>query len=162
MEPPNDFICPITHDVMVNPVICAFGHSYKRDAMELWLATNDTSPRNNNRLPNKVLTPNHALQNAIQEWASNGYQKNMAKLQKQLNDKEAELRGVLRDKVQLQKQLSNKEVELMRVVSTKSWLLEYYLRTTREQNNVGDVDGPSKNRKIELFGRTTRVQSKVE
>ena len=49
------------------PVVCADGHSYEREAITLWLATNDTSPATNMVLPNKNLTPNHALRNMIEE-----------------------------------------------------------------------------------------------
>lgn len=68
MEPPHHFICPITHEVMVDPVVCAFGHSYERAAIECWLATHNITPVTNTDLPTKVLTPNHALRNMIQEW----------------------------------------------------------------------------------------------
>ena len=55
---------------MRDPVTCADGHSYERADIERWLATNSTSPRTGARLPNKTLTPNHALRNAVEEWLS--------------------------------------------------------------------------------------------
>ena len=33
----NSFVCPITAEVMTDPVVCADGHSYERDAIEDWL-----------------------------------------------------------------------------------------------------------------------------
>jgi len=33
---PKDFICPITHDVMKDPVLAMDGHSYERWAMDRW------------------------------------------------------------------------------------------------------------------------------
>jgi hypothetical protein len=80
MEPPDDFICPITQDIMVNPVTCALGHSFELVKMEHWLATHDTSPKTNTRLPSKILTWNHALRNVIEEWVRIGDQKNIVKL----------------------------------------------------------------------------------
>ena len=68
MEPPHDFICSITQEIMVNPVICASGHSYDHDAIQCWLATNHTCPKTNEHLRSKSLTPNHALRSLIREW----------------------------------------------------------------------------------------------
>ena len=67
---PPLFICPITYAVMRDPVMCADGHSYEREAITEWLLTHDTNPATNAQLPNKTLTPNYALRNAIEEWSS--------------------------------------------------------------------------------------------
>lgn len=66
-EPPNSFICPITQEVMRDPVVCALGHSYERRAIERWLLDHDTSPKSNQVLPHKHLTPNLNLRQAIAE-----------------------------------------------------------------------------------------------
>ena len=43
--------CPITQEVMNDPVICADGHSYERAAIEEWFRTkHKTSPLTNERL----------------------------------------------------------------------------------------------------------------
>lgn len=60
-------ICPITQDVMEDPVVCADGHSYERAAITHWLLAKDTSPSTNARLPHKNVVPNHALRNLIAE-----------------------------------------------------------------------------------------------
>jgi len=60
-------ICPITQDVMEDPVICADGHSYERAAITHWLLGRDTSPSTNAPLPHKNVVPNHALRNLIAE-----------------------------------------------------------------------------------------------
>ena len=56
-----ELVCPITGEIMADPVVCADGHSYERQAIEYWLAKNDTSPRTNLRLRSKRLMPNHQL-----------------------------------------------------------------------------------------------------
>lgn len=54
---------------MADPVVAADGHSYDRSCIEGWFGRGkDTSPLTNERLPNTVLIPNHALRNAIQAW----------------------------------------------------------------------------------------------
>ena len=52
-------ICPITQEIMEDPVVCADGHSYERGSIERWLAAHGTSPLTGRALPHKALTPNH-------------------------------------------------------------------------------------------------------
>ena len=40
----EELTCPITAELMVDPVIAADGQTYEREAMELWLEKHDTSP----------------------------------------------------------------------------------------------------------------------
>jgi serine/threonine protein kinase len=67
---PEEFVCPITHEVMHDPVICADGKSYERAAIEAWLQTHDSSPSTNLPLENKQLTPNIALRATIGKFLS--------------------------------------------------------------------------------------------
>jgi len=65
MEIPESFYCPITHEVMVDPVIDPDGNSYERQAIENWLSHNAQSPITRNPLTIKDLRPNRALQDSI-------------------------------------------------------------------------------------------------
>lgn len=38
---PNEYLCPITMEIMVDPVIAMDGHTYERVAIENWLQVND-------------------------------------------------------------------------------------------------------------------------
>ena len=67
-EPPTDFICPITTEIMSDPVMAADGHAYERTAIERWLATKSTSPMTGEELGNTGLFPNHILRRMIREW----------------------------------------------------------------------------------------------
>ena len=67
-EPPADFICPITTELMSDPVMAADGHSYERSAIERWLATKSTSPMTGEALVHSFLAPNHTLRRMIREW----------------------------------------------------------------------------------------------
>uniref|UniRef100_A0A7S2DZP0 U-box domain-containing protein n=1 Tax=Helicotheca tamesis TaxID=374047 RepID=A0A7S2DZP0_9STRA len=60
------FLCPITRELMEDPVICADGHTYERYAIEMWLRTNSRSPKTNQPLSSTQLIPNHALRNTIE------------------------------------------------------------------------------------------------
>eukprot|EP01084_Bolivina_argentea_P102697 183961_1 len=65
---PSEFICPITKDIMDDPVICSDGHSYERFAIEDWLIKHDKSPMTNTKLVTKQIFPNHGLRSMIQEY----------------------------------------------------------------------------------------------
>ena len=62
---PSGFVCPISEDIMRDPVVCADGHTYDRPNIEQWFAAgHDTSPNTGGRLPHLNLVPNHALRNS--------------------------------------------------------------------------------------------------
>lgn len=65
---PHVFICPITREIMEDPVTAADGHTYDKSAIETWLRNRQTSPKTNLRLPHTNLVPNQVLKAAIQEW----------------------------------------------------------------------------------------------
>ena len=65
-EVPDEFLCPITREIMLDPVSAADGHTYERTAIEEWLrAGNGRSPATNEALGSRVLTPNHTLKRLI-------------------------------------------------------------------------------------------------
>ncbi|KFV76734.1 WD repeat, SAM and U-box domain-containing protein 1, partial [Struthio camelus australis] len=66
---PDEFLCPITRELMKEPVIAADGYSYEKAAMENWLTTKRrSSPMTNLPLPSLLLTPNRTLKMAISRW----------------------------------------------------------------------------------------------
>lgn len=62
----TEYICPISFDLLLDPVICTDGHSYERKNIETWFKNHDTSPKTNNKLESKTLIPNHALRSSIE------------------------------------------------------------------------------------------------
>ncbi|KAG7464101.1 hypothetical protein MATL_G00183690 [Megalops atlanticus] len=68
---PDEFLCPITREVMKDPVIAADGYSYEREAIESWInSKNRSSPMTNLPLQTTALTPNRTLKMAIGRWRS--------------------------------------------------------------------------------------------
>ncbi|GAB6027955.1 hypothetical protein CHUAL_002183 [Chamberlinius hualienensis] len=64
---PHEFFCPITHEVMKDPVIASDGFSYERKAILEWLQSGKaSSPMTNQKLSYMQLTPNYALKMLIQ------------------------------------------------------------------------------------------------
>ena len=67
--PPDAFLCPITQELMADPVIAADGHSYERAEIEKWFATGkQTSPMTNSAMASQTLVSNHGLKSQIKEW----------------------------------------------------------------------------------------------
>ena len=62
------FRCPISMEIMTDPVFATDGHTYERAEMERWLQTHTTSPLTNEVLPGKTLIPNHNLRSQIREY----------------------------------------------------------------------------------------------
>lgn len=64
---PASFYCPVSMELMSDPVMVATGHSYDRSCIQKWLEQgNRTCPVTGLRLRHLELTPNIALRNAIQ------------------------------------------------------------------------------------------------
>ncbi|CAN4094088.1 unnamed protein product [Withania somnifera] len=66
---PNEFLCPITLQIMTNPVIISTGQTYEREIIQQWLDSNHhTCPKTGETLKHLSLAPNFALKNLIEEW----------------------------------------------------------------------------------------------
>ena len=63
-----DWICPITQDLMRDPVIGPDGYTYERGAIETWLSSNAISPMTRQRMTTTTLTPNLALRHTIEDF----------------------------------------------------------------------------------------------
>ena len=66
--PPNSFLCPISQDVMFDPVLDAEGNSFDRQALIGWLQEHRTSPISGKPLCDRMVVPNKALREAIHEY----------------------------------------------------------------------------------------------
>ena len=70
IQVPIHFSCPITFELMRDPVFIASGHTYDRRSITKWFQQgHKTCPSTGQRLRNTEITPNFALRNAIVEWA---------------------------------------------------------------------------------------------
>ncbi|EOY23638.1 hypothetical protein QUC31_008359 [Theobroma cacao] len=69
LEPLQSFYCPITMDVMVDPVEISSGRTFERSAIERWFADgNKHCPSTSIHLDSLVLQPNKTLRQSIEEW----------------------------------------------------------------------------------------------
>merc|ERR1712224_380146 len=73
---PNDFYCPITCEIMSDPVVAADGRSYERSAIQQWLNNNVgtvvNSPMTGAPLAHRALIPNYNLRGAIEHAKAAG------------------------------------------------------------------------------------------
>jgi Mg-chelatase subunit ChlD len=68
MSIPSEFICPISMDLMTDPVVGTDGHTYERTAITEWLSTNTVSPLTRQPMSLSNLQTNFALRTAIERW----------------------------------------------------------------------------------------------
>lgn len=65
---PEDFICPLTLEVMKEPVMTRWGHSFERDAIIRWMEYHDQCPMTRNPLSLQDVIVHRALKARIQAW----------------------------------------------------------------------------------------------
>lgn len=66
---PTDFRCPISLDLMRDPVVVSTGQTYDRESIKLWIESgHNTCPKTGQTLAHTDLIPNRALKNLISMW----------------------------------------------------------------------------------------------
>ncbi|KAL9641487.1 hypothetical protein ABK040_013412 [Willaertia magna] len=63
----DKFICPISQQIMINPVIIETGQTYERKSIEEWFKLKNTCPSTGLQVKSKTLTNNYVLKTTIQE-----------------------------------------------------------------------------------------------
>nr|CAD7398665.1 unnamed protein product [Timema cristinae] len=66
---PHEFLCPITHEIMRDPVVCTDGFTYERAAINEWfLSGKFTSPMTNATLTDTTCASNTTLRSSIYQF----------------------------------------------------------------------------------------------
>ena len=68
---PDHYLCPISLEIMEDPVICSDGITYERREIKRWLQSHNTSPKTNVELASKSLISNFALKSGIDKFLAN-------------------------------------------------------------------------------------------
>ncbi|KAL5798672.1 hypothetical protein ACOSQ2_003492 [Xanthoceras sorbifolium] len=69
---PEEFKCPLSKELMRDPVILASGQTFDKPYIQRWLkAGNRTCPRTQQVLSHAILTPNHLIREMISQWCKN-------------------------------------------------------------------------------------------
>lgn len=67
-ELPESYCCPITRQLMREPVVACDGHTYEQRAIEEWLSQKHVSPMTGERMNDHTVVPNRLLQNQIAQF----------------------------------------------------------------------------------------------
>ncbi|KAF2615108.1 hypothetical protein F2Q70_00012704 [Brassica cretica] len=68
---PKDFVCPISLDLMTDPVIISTGQTYDRTSIARWIEEGHcTCPKTGQMLVDSRIVPNRALKNLIVQWCA--------------------------------------------------------------------------------------------
>jgi hypothetical protein len=75
----HNYKCPISHEIMIEPVIAADGHNYEKENIELWFQTSGgtSSPMTNEVMRTVMVFPNTTLRTHIREWIETIKNKNI-------------------------------------------------------------------------------------
>ena len=65
---PQNYLCPISYQLMTDPVITPYGISYDRKSIEKWLKVNKIDPIAHKKLDKNMLIPNYALKSIIETY----------------------------------------------------------------------------------------------
>lgn len=122
---PNEFLCPITLEIMTDPVIVASGQTYERESIQKWLQSNrNTCPKTRQTLGHLSLAPNFALRNLILQWChKNNYELPKKKVRAEAHislNKYKEIFDLVRDLGSNQPDAQRKAVMKIRILSKQN------------------------------------------
>ncbi|CAL9072382.1 unnamed protein product [Musa acuminata var. zebrina] len=121
---PNDFLCPVSLEIMSDPVIVATGQTYERRSIQKWLdAGHRNCPKTRQTLAHLSLAPNYALRNLIMQWC----EKNQVELLKRDADQDSdhleqkeEIPSLVRDLSSIHLDVQRKAVKKIRMLSKEN------------------------------------------
>eukprot|EP01127_Copromyxa_protea_P013061 TRINITY_DN3470_c0_g1_i1.p1 TRINITY_DN3470_c0_g1~~TRINITY_DN3470_c0_g1_i1.p1 ORF type:complete len:592 (-),score=112.57 TRINITY_DN3470_c0_g1_i1:19-1794(-) len=71
VEVPDEYCCPISAEIMEDPVIAEDGHTYERKSITEWVTRKGTSPMTREPISPTVLILNRVLKGQIDQWKAN-------------------------------------------------------------------------------------------
>ncbi|XP_028789814.1 U-box domain-containing protein 43 [Neltuma alba] len=137
LEPLHSFYCPISLDIMEDPVETSSGKTFERKAIEKWLAEgNNNCPLTMLPLDASKLRPNKTLRQSIQEWKDRNTIITLSALKSKLeSDDEEEMLKSL-EKLQglcLERQMHREWVKMENYITTLIKLLGAKNREIRKR-----------------------------
>ncbi|KAJ9186346.1 hypothetical protein P3X46_001926 [Hevea brasiliensis] len=122
---PHEFLCPITLEIMTDPVIIASGQTYERESIQKWFNSNHrTCPKTRETLAHLSVAPNYALRNLILQWC----EENKFHLPKKADfassesspEHSEEICSLVRDLCSTQLEMQRKAVKKIRILSKEN------------------------------------------
>lgn len=109
LMPLQSFYCPISYDIMVDPVETSSGRTYERSAIERWFSEGKSHcPLTMLPVDTSILRPNKNLRESIQEWKDRNTIITIATIKSKLETNEED--GVLQSLDELQDLCLEREV----------------------------------------------------
>jgi hypothetical protein len=65
---PNEYFCPISKEIMLEPVVIRDGYTYEKKSIMEWFKYSSKSPITSKIVRNKIYLNNTSLRNMIREW----------------------------------------------------------------------------------------------
>lgn len=91
LEPLQSFYCPITADIMRDPVETSSGCTFEREAIEKWLNSgNGFCPLTKTPLRKLSLRPNRTLRQSIEEWKNRNIMITIASMKPEIQSSDEE------------------------------------------------------------------------
>ncbi|KAJ4973728.1 hypothetical protein NE237_006902 [Protea cynaroides] len=120
---PDDFRCPISLELMRDPVIVATGQTYERSYIKRWIdCGNRTCPKTQQTLQNLTLTPNYVLRSLIAQWCvKNNIEMSMGSVNGRIRKRDGSSHDVSGDKESINAlvhNLSSESIEDQRSAAT--------------------------------------------
>ncbi|CAK7346029.1 unnamed protein product [Dovyalis caffra] len=122
---PHEFLCPITLEIMTDPVIVASGQTYERESIQKWIDSNHrTCPKTRETLAQLSLAPNYALKNLILQWCEkNNFELPKKQIVPASSDSDPSSSEHLEKISYLVKELSSSQLEVQRKAVKKIRML---------------------------------------
>lgn len=143
MEILEEYFCPITQEIMTDPVVAADGHTYQRKNITEWLVRGKRhSPVNGTPLANTILHDNIDFKNVIQKLIVNrpevvmegGVEPNLDLC---INERETTISEFLEKtekiKIQSNEVIQSQRIEIEKLKRINKSLNEEYLKLKEEQ-----------------------------
>jgi len=107
---PNEFICPITLDIMIDPVICEDGYTYERNA--ILLLTKSISPLTRQPIDKTRLISNQTIKECIEIFNKRNAKQQKGFLKQRLYEKQRLLKERLVNEEILKRKLRQEKYKL--------------------------------------------------
>ncbi|KAJ8630561.1 hypothetical protein MRB53_023884 [Persea americana] len=155
---PHYFLCPISLEIMRDPVTLCSGITYDRESIEQWIfcSKNKTCPITRQPLPDLDMTPNHTLRRLIQAWcvtnAANGIERiptpkppvdkeQIIKLLEEAMNAQTQIKSLLNLKaIASQSERNKRVIEAAGAVSTLSFIVRNNYTSIEEVTLDGDIE----------------------
>jgi len=152
VDVPSEFICPITQELMRDPVMSKYGHSYERQAILKWLVNHKECPMSRQPLKLSDLLTNHNLRSQIRRWQIENQQDLVVVCSMDMEDDPRHLERMLYGYYFIDDPTEHSnEDEFPLREATAIRLLDRQRR--QRQRSVGDVSTPTTSNSRRGFGR---------